>query len=150
VTIIAGFLLSVVFYGWNLVGTTLGSIGLKISSPWVLISIQWVTSFALVFFICELIYNLLPNHPGFRWLRVTPGSLVAIVLWILLSAIFRTYLAYYNSYSKAYGSLGAVIIMMLWLYLTAAALTLGGAINAVFEEMGSGKPKRTEHGKERA
>ena len=78
---------------------------------------------------------LLPNFKTFRWLRVTPGSIVAIILWILLSTGFRTYLAYYNSYNKAYGSLGAVIIMMLWLYLSAAALTVGGVINSVFEEM---------------
>ena len=144
VTTVAGFLLAVVFYGWKLVGTALGSIGLEISSPWVLITIQWITSFALVFFVCELIYNLLPNHKAARWLRVTPGSIVAIVLWLLLSTGFRTYLAYYNSYNKAYGSLGAVIIMMLWLYLTAAALTVGGAINSVLEDMKSKGDPATE------
>jgi membrane protein len=135
VTTIAGFLLAVVFYGWKLVGTALGSIGIQITSPLVLMSIQWITALAMVFFVCELIYNLLPNFKTFRWLRVTPGSIVAIILWILLSTGFRTYLAYYNSYNKAYGSLGAVIIMMLWLYLSAAALTVGGVINSVFEEM---------------
>ena len=135
VTTIAGFLLAVVFLWVELVGTALGSIGIEITSPLVLMSIQWITALAMVFFVCELIYNLLPNFKTFRWLRVTPGSIVAIILWILLSTGFRTYLAYYNSYNKAYGSLGAVIIMMLWLYLSAAALTVGGVINSVFEEM---------------
>jgi membrane protein len=63
-----------------------------------------------------------------------PGSVVAIVLWVLFSTAFRIYLSYYDSYNKAYGSLGAVIIMMLWLYLTASALMVGGAINSVLRE----------------
>ena len=60
---------------------------------------------------------------------------MAIVLWIILTTAFRTYLGYFNSYNKAYGSLGAVIIMMLWLYLTATALMIGGVINAVLHKM---------------
>jgi membrane protein len=135
VTTIAAFLLGVVFYGWKLVGLALAGIGLEVSSPWVLMTIQWITALALIFFVCQLIYNLLPNHRKLHKVRVTPGSIVAITLWILLSTIFRVYLAYYNSYNKAYGSLGAVIIMMLWLYLTASALMIGGVINSVLREM---------------
>ena len=63
-----------------------------------------------------------------------PGSIVAIFLWILFTGGFRLYLSYFNTYDRAYGSLGAVIIMMLWLYLTALALMIGGAINAVLYE----------------
>ncbi|MBP7416289.1 MAG: YihY/virulence factor BrkB family protein [Pyrinomonadaceae bacterium] len=53
----------------------------------------------------------------------------------MLTTGFRTYLSYFNSYNKAYGSLGAVIIMMLWLYLTAVALMIGGVINAALADM---------------
>ena len=53
---------------------------------------------------------------------------------------FRTYLGYFNSYNRTYGSLGAVIIMMLWLYLTAIALMVGGSINAVLIEFSDTDP----------
>ena len=86
-------------------------------------------------FACEVIYNLLPNFKKHRWEWVTPGSIVAIVLWLLLTRGFRLYLEYFNSYNKAYGSLGAVIILMLWLYLTAIVIMIGGLINAVLREM---------------
>jgi membrane protein len=134
VTIIAIFILVVVFYGWKLFGIMLAGIGLEVSSPLVLTSIQVASALLLIFLVCELIYNLLPDRREFTWLRVMPGSVVAIVLWVLFSTAFRIYLSYYDSYNKAYGSLGAVIIMMLWLYLTASALMVGGAINSVLTE----------------
>jgi membrane protein len=134
-TTIASFLLALVFYGWKLFGFMLSAVGLEVSSPWVLTGIQWIAALLLIFLICELMYNLLPNRHQFTWLRVMPGSVVAIVLWILFTAIFRIYLAHYDTYNKAYGSLGAVIVMMLWLYLTASALMLGGAINSVLRQM---------------
>ena len=146
VTIVAGFLLAFVFYGWKLFGMVLAAAGVGVPAPWVLITIQWATSLGLVFFVCELIYNLLPNHgePHWLWLKITPGSVVAIVLWIILSTGFRTYLAYYNSYNKAYGSLGAVIVMMLWLYLTASSLMIGGVINTIITELRTGDKHEDE------
>ena len=98
--------------------------------------IAWVgTSLLVMLFACELIYNLLPNFKRFRWIWINTGSIVAIVLWIVLTTAFRTYLGYFNTYDRTYGSLGAVIIMMLWLYLTALALMIGGAINAILREL---------------
>ena len=135
ITTLAGFILALVFYGWQLFGVMLSAIGLEVSSPWVLTVIQWIAALLLIFLICELMYNLLPNRHQFTWLRVMPGSVVAILLWILFSAIFRIYLAHFDTYNKAYGSLGAVIVMMLWLYLTASALMVGGAINSVLRQM---------------
>ena len=57
-----------------------------------------------------------------------------MILWILFSFGFRLYLRYFDSYAATYGSLGAVIILMLWLYLTALVILIGGAINAIFDE----------------
>ena len=135
VTILAAVVLTTVFYGWQLVQYALASIGLEVTSPLILITIQWVSTLLVMLFACEVIYNLLPNFRTFRWIWITPGSIAAIVLWILLTSGFRIYLGNFNSYNKAYGSLGAVIIMMLWLYLTASALMIGGAINSVLHEM---------------
>jgi len=134
VTTLATFVLTVVFYGWELVQYSLAAIGLEVTSPLILVTIQWIAILTLMLLVCEIIYNLLPNFKEFRWDRIMPGSIVAILLWIFFTGGFRLYLGYFNSYNKAYGSLGAVIVMMLWLYLTALALMIGGAINAVLHE----------------
>ncbi|MEQ1605851.1 MAG: YihY/virulence factor BrkB family protein [Pyrinomonadaceae bacterium] len=135
VSVLTTAVLAIVFYGWQLFQYSLASIGFQVTSPLILVSVQWISILLIMMFACEIIYNLLPDFRKFRWIWVTPGSIVAILLWIILTTGFRTYLGYFNSYNKAYGSLGAVIIMMLWLYLTASALMIGGAINAVLHDM---------------
>jgi membrane protein len=135
ITTIAIFILAVVFYGWKLFGILLSGIGFEVTSPWILQVIQWVSALVLVFLICELIYNLLPDRRHFTWLSVMPGSIVAVILWVLFSEVFRVYLSYFDTYNKAYGSLGAVMVLMLWLYLTSSALMVGGAINSVLSEL---------------
>lgn len=140
VTILSGVMLATVFYGWHFVQYGLAAVGLVVTSPLILVSIQWISTLIVMLFACEVIYNLLPDFKRFRWVWITPGSIVAIILWLVLTTAFRTYLGYFNTYNKAYGSLGAVIIMMLWLYLTATALMIGGAINAVLHEMVNDEP----------
>ena len=134
VAILTTVVLAIVFYGWQLVQFVLASLGLAVSSPLILVTIQWISILLIMLLACEIIYNLLPAFKKFRWVWITPGSIVAIILWIVLTSGFRLYLSYFNSYNKAYGSLGAVIIMMLWLYLTATALMIGGVINSVLDE----------------
>ncbi len=135
ISLLAALTLTIVFYGWQLFQYLLANIGLQVTSPLVLVTIQWISALLVMLFACEIIYNLLPNFKRLRWIWITPGSIVAIVLWLILTGGFRLYLSYFNSYNKAYGSLGAVMIMMLWLYLTATALMIGGLINSVLHEM---------------
>jgi len=124
--------------------------GLHIGSGWLLGIIQWTTIAILLIFVTAVIYSWLPSFDKFRWVWISPGAGVAIVLWTLLTGGFRLYLQYFNSYNKAYGSLGAVIILMLWMYLTGMALLIGGAINSVLTEMAdsSGARKAQMHEKE--
>jgi membrane protein len=145
VALLTAIVLAIVFYGWQLVGYGLAGIGLEVSSPLVLVLIQWIAMLLVMLFACEIIYNLLPDFKEFHWIWITPGSIVAIVLWLVLTSGFRLYLGYFNTYNKAYGSLGAVMIMMLWLYLTASALMIGGAINAVLHELRTKSSKPPEH-----
>ena len=133
--LLVAVVLGIVFYGWQLSQVALAYLGLEVTSPLVLISIQWLSTIVVMLFACEIIYNLLPNFERYRWEWVTPGSIVAILLWLLLTRGFRLYLEYFNSYNKAYGSLGAVMILMLWLYLTAIVIVIGGTINAVLHAM---------------
>jgi len=135
IMILVAMVLVTVFYGWQLVQYSLAQVGLQVTSPLVLVTVQWVSILVLMLLVCEITYNLLPDFKVLRWAWVTPGSVVAILLWIVLTTAFRSYLGYFNSYNRAYGSLAAVMVMMLWLYLTALALMVGGAINSVWAKL---------------
>lgn len=139
ISILVGVVLAIVFYGWQIFKTALSGIGFDGDRPFLLTAIQWVSIFFVMLLVCEVIYALLPNFKKIKWHWITPGSVAAILMWIVLSTGFRTYLGYFNSYDKAYGSLGTMIIMMLWLYLTASALMIGGALNAVLDALIDGK-----------
>ena len=100
--------------------------------------LQWPIVLVFLLLAFALIYYWAPNlHQEWRW--ITPGSVVAIALWMLVSFGFRLYLHFFNSYSKTYGSLGAVIILMLWFYLTGAAILIGGEVNSDIEGAAAGK-----------
>lgn len=137
-SIIFGVVLTIVFYGWKLFEVTLNKLGFPVASPVILTVIQWVSILLLMLFAFEVIYNLLPDFKKFRWRWITPGSIAAIVLWLILTTGFRAYISYFNSYDRAYGSLGAVFILMFWLYLTALVVMIGGAINTVSHELRDG------------
>ncbi len=80
-----------------------------------------------------LLYWASPNvrHPGWRW--ITPGSIVAVLLWILASLGFTFYISNFGSYGAIYGSVGGVLVFLLWLWLTNAAILLGAELNAELE-----------------
>lgn len=74
-----------------------------------------------------------PNFREHRWYWVTPGAVAAVLLWLAASIGFNVYLSFFNYYGATYGSLGAVIILLFWLYLTGVALLTGGEVNAEIE-----------------
>ncbi|HKP69662.1 MAG TPA: YihY/virulence factor BrkB family protein, partial [Pyrinomonadaceae bacterium] len=121
--------------GWGLVKASLGGLGLQVDSVWIVSLIQWGSIVVVMVLATAVIYSWLPCFKKFHWVWISPGSITAIIVWIVIGAGFRVYLQYFNSYNKAYGSLGAVIILMLWMYITGLALLLGGAINSVLTEM---------------
>ena len=95
--------------------------------------LQWPIVLAAMLFAFAMIYYFAPNVREQKWVWITPGSVLGVVLWLLVSSGFRLYLEYFDSYSKTYGSLGAVIILMLWLYFTGASVLIGGEVNAEIE-----------------
>ncbi|MGB7210041.1 MAG: YihY/virulence factor BrkB family protein [Pyrinomonadaceae bacterium] len=121
--------------GWQLFQYLLGLMGLEVASPLILISIQWISLLIILLFSTEVIYSWVPCFDKFRWVWITPGALVAMVLWVVFTGGFRIYLQYFNTYNKAYGSLGAVIILMLWMFLSGTTILIGGAINSVLADM---------------
>ena len=110
--------------------------------------IQWPAVFAAMIFAFALIYYFAPDFRKQAWVWLTPGAAIGVVLWLLVSLGFRVYLHFFNSYSATYGSLGAVIILMLWLYFTGAAVLIGGEINSEIENAAAkqGEPEAKEKG----
>ena len=80
-----------------------------------------------------VLYRYAPDRDDPRWRWVSPGAAIATVVWILASLAFSFYASNFGSYSEAYGSIGAVIILMLWLVITAFSVVLGAEIDAEIE-----------------
>lgn len=98
---------------------------------WLTKVLPWGAMFLLVLTCLSILYRFGPNvEGGFRSAWITVGVLVATISWAGVSMGFSVYLANFNSYNAIYGSIGAVIILMMWLYLSVWAVLLGGAINA--------------------
>lgn len=112
---------------------------------------QWAVALGFVMSSFALIYFWAPDaRQGWQW--ITPGSLIGVLAWIGASLLFRVYLHFYNSYSKTYGSLGAVIVLLLWLYISAMAILAGGEINSEIENAAArrGHPEAKEAGEKAA
>ena len=95
--------------------------------------LQWTFALGFVVSAFAVIYYFGPNVHEQHWYWLTPGSVLGVVFWAIASGALRLYLHFFNSYSKTYGSLGAVIILMLWFYVTGLSFLLGSQINATIE-----------------
>lgn len=96
-------------------------------------TVRWVIS-SIVFFIVFLaLYRLAPSRK-IRLKKVVPGAIFATLSWQLTSLAFSYYVETIGDYSATYGSLGAVIVLMIWFYLSGIIIIIGGTINAVTEE----------------
>lgn len=95
--------------------------------------VKWPVLLGLVIAIVALLYYATPNvkQPSFRW--ISPGAVVAILTWLVLSAGFAFYVANFSSYSRTYGALAGVIVFLLWLWLTNLALLFGAELDAELE-----------------
>jgi membrane protein len=92
--------------------------------------VQWPIALVFVLTTFNLIYNFAPDLPQGTRSWITPGAFVGVGLWLIVSFGFRAYLSFFDSYSVTYGSLGAVIVLMLWFYLTGVAILIGGEVNS--------------------
>lgn len=97
---------------------------------------RWITYPALFVALAvglALLYRFGPSRDRVRWRWITPGSVAAILLWVVASAAFSIYVANFANYEKTYGSLGAVIGFMMWLYFSAQVVLLGAELNSEIE-----------------
>jgi membrane protein len=111
----------------------IGFIGLGSSTKWLLLVLEWPILITVVMTGLAVVYRYAPNREKPRWRWVSPGALVATALWLLGSIAFSVYVTHFNSYDKTYGSLGGVVVMLTWLYLSSFVALLGAVINAQSE-----------------
>jgi membrane protein len=123
---------AVVFTG-SLAGKLGNLIGVGSTAVQVWDIAKWPVLALIVVLILAILYYTGPNvrQPGFRW--VTPGGVVAVVLWIVASAAFAFYVANFSSYNKTYGAIASVVIFLVWLWITNIVILLGAELNAESE-----------------
>jgi membrane protein len=140
--------LALILYGGRIADVVAWSYGLSqvFTITWKIV--QWPIVLFFVLLAFNLIYYFAPDLQDQDWKWVTPGAMIGVALWLLVSFAFRIYLHYFDSYSATYGSLGALIILMLWFYLTGAAILVGGEINSEIENAAAeaGAPDAKERG----
>jgi membrane protein len=91
--------------------------------------VQWPVALSLMVFTVALLYYFAPDaEQPFRW--ITPGGLIGVLLWVLASVIFRFYVSNFGSYDATYGSIGAVIVLLLYLYISSLTILFGAELNA--------------------
>ncbi|HZI20452.1 MAG TPA: YihY/virulence factor BrkB family protein [Pyrinomonadaceae bacterium] len=140
--------LALLLYGHSiglLLADRLG-LGATFTTVWAVLQLPFVLAFVLLAF--ALIYYFAPDVQQIKWQWITPGSVLGLGLWLAVSFAFRLYIHFFDTYSTTYGSLGAVMILLLWLYLTGAAILVGGELNAIIEHAAAeaGAPDAKEHG----
>jgi len=106
----------------------------------------WTLAAAAVVLLLAVIYRYGPNRPEAPWRWITPGSAVAAIVWIAATAGFGLYVANFGNYNATYGSLGAVIVFLTWLYLTAYIVLMGAELNSEIEQSADDAPRQRLEG----
>jgi membrane protein len=125
--------LAVVLFGGKISGFLAAHIGLGKLFTWAWAIGQWLIVLGCLLFAFALTYYFAPDLYDPEWHWITPGAVIGFTIWLASTAAMRIYLAFFNNYSNTYGSLGAVIILMLWFYLTGASILIGGEVNSTIK-----------------
>jgi membrane protein len=137
VTLVSVVLVALVLLGLIVSGPVAQSVGNVIGLGSTAVTVwsiaKWPVMLVVVIFIVALLYYATPNvkQPKFRWLSIGAG--VAILVWVVASALFGLYVSQFSSYNKTYGSLAGVIVFLLWLWITNLALLFGAELDAELE-----------------
>jgi len=125
--------LALVTYGGNIAASVAAHFGLGdfVARFWDYA--QWPILVAALIVAFSLIYYFAPNTKHSHWHWLMPGTVIGVGLWLIVSLGLRVYLHFFNSYNVTYGSIGAIIILLLWFYLSGVALLVGGEVNSAIE-----------------
>jgi membrane protein len=129
IVMLAALALGIVLTG-PVVGAVGGALGVGSTAQTVWSIAKWPVMLVVVILMFGVLFHTAPNVklPGFKW--VTPGAVLAIVVWIVASALFAFYVANFGSYDKTYGTLGGLVVLLMWLWITNCALLLGMELNS--------------------
>jgi len=118
-------------WGGDMIGRHLG-ISAHFGFLWLII--RWSVIVILLLFSCALLYRFGPNLKDRRWQWSSPGAVVAVTLWVVFTLLLRAYQDHFTSSQRIYAGLTAVVTLLFWLYLTGAALFIGGEANSAIEK----------------
>jgi membrane protein len=112
--------------------------------------VAWIVAGGFFVIALATLYRHGPDRASAKWRWVSPGAVLAVVTGVIMSAVFRYYVVNFGGYNETYGSLGAVIVLLLWLYLTAMAVIVGAEVNAEIEhqtlvDSTTGEPQAMGH-----
>ena len=143
--------LVIVLYGGSIASFLGEHVGLSAAAVTTWRFAQWPVALLFVMIAFALLYYW-GTAVKQKWQWISPGSLVGVFVWIGASLLFRSYLQFFNTFSKTYGSLGAVIVLLLWLYITGLAILVGAEINSEIENAAAvrGHPEAKESGQKAA
>lgn len=99
-------------------------------TEWLWWTVQWPILLAGLLFAFVVVLHLAPDVEHPHWIAVVPGAAIAVVTWLVASGGFALYSAHFSSYQKTWGTLSAVVITLVWLWLTSAALLFGAEVNS--------------------
>ena len=135
VAMVVAFLLvfGLLVLGPPLSGWIGSALGIESAFKWIWWIAQWPLLLLGLLSAFATVLYLGPNVEHPKWHFITPGSLLAVFIWLAASGLFAVYTAMFSSYNKTWGSLAAVIVMLTWLWLTSLALLFGAEINAEAE-----------------
>lgn len=108
-------------------------LGLGSVVEWAVNILRWPLIFAFLLFVLAALYRWAPARDEARWSWLTPGAIFAGVLWLLGSVGFSLYVTFFADYNATYGSLGAVVVVLMWMYISTFAVLFGAETNAELE-----------------
>jgi membrane protein len=125
--------LVLIFLGGGLAADVLGRFGLgdTVAAIWQIV--RWPAAFASATLVYAVVYFAAPNVEVRRFQWITPGAVLGVLAWIAVSALFFVYVSHFSSYSATYGAFAAVVILLVWLWLTNIALLFGAELNAAID-----------------
>jgi membrane protein len=119
-------------YFANLIGVQVHETILRVAGIAAVRLVSWIAAAVVLALTFAVLYYWAPDC-NMRWHWITPGAVIGILGWMLASLGFRLYLHYFNTYSVTYGSLGAVVILLMWFYITGLMLLFGAEVNSKIE-----------------
>jgi membrane protein len=116
-----------------LLSALLGNLGLPDTFQWLFSLLRWPILWIASVIVLAVIYRYAPSREDPQWRWVSWGSVAASIMWIIVSVLFSLYVSYFGNYNETYGSIGAVVIMLMWFYLTAYIILMGEELNTEME-----------------